>query len=250
MQEFSLANQTILITGASSGIGRAVAEACANAGASVVLIARDTERLNQVKRSLTGKGHVAYSLDLSKVDFIASEIETILRELPPINGLVHAAGITATHPFKYAKPDHFQQLFTINVQAALELTRVCTKSFAAKPMSIVFISSVMALVGEKAKAGYSMSKGALLAASRSLALELAAKNIRVNCVSPGVVETPMTKNATYHQNPQAHQAILDKHPLGLGQPKDVASAVHFLLANASSWITGANLVVDGGYTAR
>lgn len=249
LNQFSLANKHILITGASSGIGRACALLCSQAGATLLIVGRNEARLQNTLVELQGQGHSKLVLDLTNSAVTTQLITDCLAQKGPVHGLINAAGITATHPFKYAKPAHFEELFQSNVASALNLTRLCTKKPPVEGMSVVFLTSVMAMVGEKAKSAYSMSKGALLAASRSLALELASKNVRINCISPGVVQTPMTANATYNKSEANRQKMLDKHPLGLGKPEDVANACLFLLSDASRWITGSNLVVDGGYTA-
>jgi len=116
--------------------------------------------------------------------------------------------------------------------------------------SIIFISSVMGVVGENGKTMYSMTKGALISAVKSLSIELATRKIRINAISPGVVETPMSKNAIYSRNEESLDKIKSLHPLGLGQPEDVANACVFLLSDASKWITGTNMLVDGGYLAK
>ncbi|MFM2360121.1 MAG: hypothetical protein RLY16_2114, partial [Bacteroidota bacterium] len=148
--------------------------------------------------------------------------------------------------------DKMQHFYNVNVVAALHLTQQLLKPSRANAagMSIVFLTSVMATSGESAKTLYSMTKGALLAAARSLAIELAPKQIRVNCIAPGVVVTPMTENAYYSQNPALKERVASLHPLGLGKPEDVANACLFLLSDGARWITGTQLMVDGGYTAR
>src|SRR5699024_11904858 len=116
--------------------------------------------------------------------------------------------------------------------------------------SMVFLPSVMGRVGQAGKAIYSLKKAAVLGVSRSMAVELASKGVRINCISPGVVESPMSKSAVYSRNEEARSRIESMHPLGLGKPEDVAHAARYLLSEASNWVTGTNLFVDGGYTAR
>jgi len=134
----------------------------------------------------------------------------------------------------------------------MNLTRLTVKqsNISGEYASIIFISSVMGMAGETGKSLYSMTKGALIAGVRSLAIELAPRNIRVNCISPGVVESPMSKNAVYSRNEDALNKIKAFHPLGLGQPEDVANACIYLLSDAAKWVTGTNLIVDGGYLTR
>lgn len=248
---FSLKGKTILITGASSGIGRACAEQCSKAGAVILAFGRDEERLAETINSLDGEGK-AFSVDLTNTD----EVDKVMRELEDegvkIDGVIHSAGISTTLPLRMITPDKIQPLFEVNVSSAIYLSKWVTrkKMVPENGSSIVFLSSVMGSVGEAGKTMYSITKGAVLAASRSMAVELASKKIRVNCISPGVVETPMTDGAVYSRNEEARKKIEDLHPLGLGKPEDVANAAIYLLSDASGWVTGTNLFVDGGYTAR
>lgn len=241
----------MLVTGASSGIGRSCAQLFSESGAQVILLGRNEDRLKETHRSLKGDGHNFYSVDLTNFDAVEQFVDQLKQSYPTIHGLVNAAGITLTYPFKLVKPDKLEHYFKTNVYSVFHLTRLITKSFTSDAgMSVVFISSVMASVGEKAKSVYSMTKGALLSGSRSLALELSEKNIRVNCVSPGVVDTPMTENAAYRKSEEAFNEIKKKHPLGTLDPQDIAYACHFLLSDASRHITGIDLKVDSGYTAQ
>jgi NAD(P)-dependent dehydrogenase (short-subunit alcohol dehydrogenase family) len=145
--------------------------------------------------------------------------------------------------------EHF---FKINVIGSVNLTKQVVRfsNFSENGGSIIFISSVMGVTGEIGKTLYSMTKGAIVPMVKSMALELAPKNIRVNAVSPGVVVTPMSKSAVYSKNDEALDKIKNLHPLGLGRPEDIANACAFLLSDAARWITGINLIVDGGYLAR
>jgi len=192
------------------------------------------------------------SLDLTQFEEVAVAIKTALESFGVVDAVVHAAGISTTLPFRSCSVTKMNEFFQVNVVAALHLTQLLLKPgcFNDRGGSIVFLTSVMSQVGESAKVLYSMSKGALLAASRSMAIELAPKKIRVNCIAPGVVDTPMTQKAYYSQSPELKERITGLHPLGLGVPEDVANACIFLLSDASRWITGTQLMVDGGYTAR
>ncbi len=248
---FSLKGKTILITGASSGIGRACALECSKAGAFILAFGRDEDRLAESISSLEGEGK-AFSVELTNTD----EVDEVMKELEnngvKIDGVIHSAGISTTLPLRMITPDKIQPLFDVNVSSAIYLSKWVTrkKMVPENGSSIVFLSSVMGSVGEAGKTIYSITKGAVLAASRSMAVELASKSIRVNCISPGVVESPMSENAVYSRNESARKKIADLHPLGLGKPEDVANAAIYLLSDASGWVTGTNLFVDGGYTAR
>jgi NAD(P)-dependent dehydrogenase (short-subunit alcohol dehydrogenase family) len=250
---FSLSGKRIVVTGASSGIGRACALACNAMGAQLILVGRNQDELQKTMEQATDPSACRLlSVDLTQFDAVTTAFSTLLKETGPIDGLIHAAGISTTLPFRNVNPEKLQHFFTVNVAAALHLTQVLLKPghFNSGGGSVVYLTSVMSQVGESAKLLYSMSKGALLAASRSLAVELAPKKIRVNCVAPGVVDTPMSQQAYYSKDPELKARITSLHPLGLGNPEDVAGACVYLLSDAARWITGTQLMVDGGYTAR
>lgn len=247
---FSLENKTILITGASSGIGQQTAILCSQMGARVAIIGRNEERLNETICKMEGEGHVLVPFDLTDTENIKSMVIGIVSKLGPIDGLVCCAGISGILPLKLMDVERQEQYFRTNVFATIELTRqvLGVKNVNKEGASVIFFSSVMGVVGENAKSLYSMTKGALISASRSLAVEYAKKKIRVNCISPGVVVTPINANQPYIVEP-AKRAILEtKHPLGLGNTSDVANACVYLLSDASRWMTGQNIVIDGGYT--
>ncbi len=250
---FSLQNKTILITGASSGIGRACAIMCSQMGATVIGFGRDNIRLGETQAMLHGpEKHLMVSVDLVDHNALEEAMQDVVESKGKIHGLINCAGITATLPLRMMKPAKMDEYYQTNVLAAINLARLITKPahIATEGASLVFVTSVMATVGESGKSMYAMTKGAILAASRSLAIELAQKNIRVNCVSPGVVETPMSAASPYSKTPESLDHILSLHPLGLGKPYDVAAACIYLLSDAARWVTGTNLIVDGGYTAR
>jgi len=248
---FNLSGKNIVITGASSGIGRQCAITANALGAFVILIGRSQERLNETARLLVNTDYIIFATDITAYKETESGLEDLLKDLK-IDGIIHAAGISTTLPLRNITPEKLQPFFETNVFAAINITKLLTKVKFANPqgMSIVFIASVMGIVGELGKTTYSLTKGALVAGAKSLALELASKKIRVNCVLPGVVETPMSANAVYAQDTEAYNKIKSYHPLGLGNPEDVANACAFLLSDGARWITGTNIVVDGGYTAR
>jgi len=252
-----LTGRAILVTGASSGIGRACAIDAARQGATVALVGRDAARLEEARAACAAAGggtvsHCAVSLDLCDHPRLPDALDTIVTRLGPLAGLVHAAGVSLTLPLATTTPADLDRLLAINVTAALHLTSLAVKRqhWVAEGGSIVFIASVMGIVGEAGKAAYACSKGAILAGARSLAVELAPRHIRVNAISPGVVQTPLLARAAYARSPESLAAVTDRHLLGLGEPTDVAHAATFLLSDKARWITGTNLVVDGGYTSR
>lgn len=251
---FSLEGQTVLITGASSGIGQACAVACSQAGARVLACGRNEARLQGTLAQLDKQhlNHRALLMELTHPEEVDAIMGGLQDEGVNINGFVHCAGVSTTLPLRNFKPEHMQQMFNTNVTAALYLAKWVTKKkfVPESEQSIVLMSSVMGNLGESGKCMYSATKGALQAVARSLAVELASKKIRVNTISPGVVETPMSQNAVYSRNEEARKAIEEMHPLGLGRPDDVAAGVLFLISPASRWVTGVNLVVDGGYSSK
>lgn len=250
---FSLDDKLILVTGASSGIGRQCAIACDFMGANVVLFGRDLVRLNETLHMMKNqRKHLVCPIDLLEFDKVSDKVMEVVETKGKINGLINCAGISTTLPLNAITSDKMQLFFQTNVFAGINLAKhvVRPSNFSEDGGSIVFISSVMGVTGEAGKALYSMTKSALIGAVKSLSIELARRKIRFNTISPGVVDTPMSKNATYSRNEESINKIIKLHPLGLGRPEDVANACIFLLSNASCWITGTNIVVDGGYLAR
>ncbi len=250
---FNLKAKTIIITGASSGIGRQCAIACSQMDATIVLFGRDYERLKETLGLMDNpEKHIIYSIDLLEYEKVANIVKDIVTPHRKLDGLINCAGISTTLPLNAISPQKMEQFFQTNVIGPLNITKQVVKSsnFNKSGGSIIFISSVMGVAGENGKILYSMTKGALISAAKSMSIELAPRNIRINCISPGVVESPMSKNAIYSRNEEALNKIKNLHPLGLGKTEDVANACVYLLSDASKWITGSNLVVDGGYLAK
>jgi len=248
----SLVGRRIVVTGASSGIGRATAVALSQLGASVIAVGRNPERLNQTMITMQPGGHSSYLLDLAEnIDALPGVVSEWARNHGPFNGLVHCAGIEMTLPVRQMDAVSLDKIMRVNTGAALMLVKgMCQKGNYDRPCSVVMISSVAALTGQAAHSAYSASKGALSAMSRSLAMELARKHIRVNTVCPGQVATEMDETVRAKLGSEKYESIIAAHPLGLGRPIDVAGAIAFLLSDASAWITGTDLIVDGGFTAQ
>ncbi|MBP7173656.1 MAG: SDR family oxidoreductase [Cloacibacterium sp.] len=248
LSSFSLHQKTILITGASSGIGKTCAIECSKAGAQVILVGRNTQRLIETQIECKGETYTV-AKDISSCE----ELEELLMEInhiKKIDGIIHSAGKEVTLPFKKSKKTYFQDIFDINVFSGFELTRLLLSNKKIEgAASIVFISSAAALVGEPGKVIYSASKGALLSGAKSLAMELSKQRIRVNTITPAIVNTPLVENMFENIGEEATEFIKNKHPFGLGDSKDVAMSCIFLLSDASKWITGTNIVLDGGYTS-
>lgn len=253
LSAFSLKGKVILVTGASSGIGRACALMIAEAGADVILMARNLERLEEVVKLLPSATRFqVISADLSSTSLPEESLKVAVSVLGKIDGLIHAAGISNTLPLRLIDSEKLSLFYQTNITAAVLLTKWISKpsNHGDNGCSVIWLSSVMGIVGESGKSMYSISKGALIAGAKSLAIELASKKIRVNCISPGVVVTPMTDSAVYSQSTESRERVTSLHPLGLGNVNDIAYACIFLVSDASRWITGTNLVIDGGYTAK
>lgn len=251
---FALTGHTVLVTGASRGIGRACAEMAAESGARVVLTSRQFEDLNAVCESLSGEGHCVFPRDLSQdidsiSDWLKNEVVPVSGKL---SGIVHAAGMAQTIPIRALRSGMTTKLFDTNMHAALALARgMRNPRVHAATASLVLVSSTLAFRGRVGLSSYAASKAALVGMGRTLAIELAPDGIRVNCVLPGWVDTAMTAEdaGIAHSGEDTMENIRSRHLLGFGDPKDVSGAVVFLLSSLSSWITGTEIVVDGGFSA-
>lgn len=250
---FSLEGKTIVVTGASSGIGRQCAIDCAKMGAKVVAIARNQERLDETLSMLQGEGHRSYSFDFSNIEGIADLVSTIVSDCGRIGGMIYAAGIEKTLPFKLLKPEDYSTIFNVNTLGAIEMARQVTniKNFSNQVGGgILFIASITATIARVGTAAYSASKGALISSAHVLAAELAKRKIRVNCISPGTVLTPLMQNYLSTLSEEEYNKRIGGFPLGLGEPSDVSLVCVYLLSDASRWVTGQNLIIDGGFTMQ
>jgi NAD(P)-dependent dehydrogenase (short-subunit alcohol dehydrogenase family) len=243
----------ILVTGASSGIGRRTALMLHALGASLSVVDRDEAGLASLDAELcAGNGVARQVADLSDIAGIEELVSRCVAAGGKLHGVVHCAGIQEIMPVRTLQIDGWRRIFAVNTEAALMLGKCLSskKVYAGHHGSIVFISSVMGMVGSAGAVAYSMSKAALDGMARSLSLELAPRGIRVNCIAPGFVRTPLFEQTERLWDEATRKAVEDLHPLGFGEAEDVAHAVAFLVADTGRWITGSTLVVDGGYLAR
>ena len=246
-----MVDRRVLVTGASSGIGRETAILLSQLGARVMLVSRNQSGLEETKSLLAGSGHRVEPYDLRSLDDIPCWMKRMSHEFGTLSGLVHCAGLQMTLPVRQVTAAKVTKVMEINVMAAVMLAKgIRQRGVFAPPGSIVFLSSVMGLVGSAGRSVYSSTKSALIGLTKSLAVELAHEGMRVNCVAPAFVATAMFQELKDHLTDEQFAKIESAHPLGIGTVRDVANAVAFLLADTGRWITGTTLVVDGGYTAQ
>jgi NAD(P)-dependent dehydrogenase (short-subunit alcohol dehydrogenase family) len=243
----------ILVTGASSGIGRAVAVSLSNVGASVVLTGRDEDKLSSTAAKLGGGGHSVYPFDLSRGDEIPGFLKKIALDQGSLDGIFHAAGTASVRAITSVNPSLVDKIFSSSIKGALLLSRgFCREGVFNQRAncSLVFMSSVAAARGQTGLSVYSASKGAVDSMVRSLAVEFAERRIRVNSLTAGAVRSEMHDKLVENLPSESLQAYEARHLLGFGSVEDVSRAALFLLSDLSGWVTGTNLVVDGGYTCR
>ena len=238
---FSLAGKTILVTGASSGIGRGIAIACAGMGAQVVLTARNTTRLQETLSALEGEGHCIIPADLTDV----AQRTKLVEQLPMLQGVVHCAGVGSRVPCKMLTQDDLDYVMKPNAEAPMLLqAELLSEKKVAKQASIVFVASAAATMPAVGNAVYSASKAAIIAYAKCLAQELAPRMVRVNCISPTMVWTDL---ATSTLSMEQLKEVEKKYPLGsLGTPEDIAYLAVYMLSSSSNWMTGSNVEITGG----
>lgn len=245
---FSLEGKTVLITGASSGIGRGIAIECSKMGAKVVINGRNKERLQKTFDQLEGTGHIQIVADLS----IQEDIERLATEVPELNGFVNSAGIPKICPVKRIDRHTLEEIMNVNAFGPILLiSQLLRQKKLQKKSSIVLIASIsgvcMANTGE---GPYAATKAALAGYTKTAAFELAAQGTRVNTICPGLVPTEiLTLSNEMFSEDQLKETMYGRYPLRrVGTPEDIANGAIYLLSDASSWVTGINLVIDGGYT--
>lgn len=242
--------QSLVISGGSTGIGLATAQRVAAEGARVAVLARDAARLDAAVAGLPGTGHLALACDVTIEEAVAGALKTVKESWGTVHGGVMCAGAHSVRPLAVAKAANFEEMFRLNVLSAVNVLRPLSRMMPAGAGSLVVVSSVAGLRGAPGASAYATAKGALLTLVRSLAHELAPRGTRINAVVPGVVATAMTEQFLGTLPPSQKESVVKSHPLGLGQPDDVAAAIAFLLSSDARWITGSELVIDGGLSAH
>lgn len=239
---FTLKGKTILITGASSGIGRATAIECSKMGATCIITGRNEERLNETLSHMEGEGHQIIIADMVN----ENDIDAMVAQLPILDGLVNNAGISHTKPIGFIKSDELERIFSTNTFAPIILTKTLLKKKKINNgASVVFVSSAASINPDVANSIYGATKAAISSFSRSCAKELANKQVRSNSIHPGMIETELVQNLVF-SNEELEQ---DKERYLLkryGKPEEVAWSIIYLLSDASVWVTGTEFVIDGG----
>jgi NAD(P)-dependent dehydrogenase (short-subunit alcohol dehydrogenase family) len=232
-----------IVTGGASGIGAATARLLAAEGASVAILDCN---LPHVEQDVDGKT-AAWPCDVSDSGQVKDAIERAVRRFGEPHILFNNAGIAIRRTVADSEPEDWDRVMEINVRGAFLCSKFCLPHFGSGA-SIIHSASVTGITGVRGRAAYSAAKGALTALTRNMAVDYAGRGIRVNCVCPGFVRTPLIRARL--EDSKRTERLIGMHPLGrLGEPEDVANAVLFLASNDSAWITGTSLVVDGGFSA-
>lgn len=239
---FSLEGKSVLVTGASSGIGRGIAITCSRMGAHVIITGRNMARLQETFNELSGEGHKMFGCELTNSD----ELNLFVANLPLLNGVVHCAGIGQRIPCKQLCVDDVNKVMDVNFKAPVMLqAELLKQKKIAKGSSVVFVASIASWSPSIGNSVYSASKGAIISFANCLALELAPRNIRVNSISPAMVWTDLVlADGTDEEKLKEDEA---KYPLRrYGTPEDIANLAVYMLSDASCWMTGSNVKISGG----
>ncbi|MEO6883137.1 MAG: SDR family oxidoreductase [Bacteroidia bacterium] len=244
MTPFHLFKKKIFVTGASSGIGRQIAISITEMGGSVIISGRNLERLEETKKMLKGNDNVIISADLLR----ENDIENLTEKIAPVDGIVNCAGVVKPFPIKFITQEKIDETFQLNYKSqVLLISQLMRKKKINKNAAIVFLSSVSAEHPHRGGSLYAGSKAAIEAFSKVCALEFYSQGIRSNCLVPAMVKTPMYDSAEKDASKETMDEHINKYPLGVGDPKDVANAAVFLLSEASRWMTGTTIILDGGF---
>lgn len=243
---YSLKGKTLLVTGASSGIGRATSVICSKLGAIVIVVGRNEERLKETLSLLEGEGHFYFVCDLQDIE----QIDNMVQQLPEIQGLVNNAGTSVISPIQFIKEETFKDLLQVDTVAPIILLqKLLKKKRLKKGASVVFTSS-MAAMGDVAPGNsmYVACKGAISTFVQCAALELSSKGIRVNAVCPAMIDTPLAHEGITEEQ---FEEFRKRYPLGtIGEPEDIGYGIAYLLSNAAKWVTGTNMIIDGGVSVK
>ncbi len=243
---FSLEGKTILVTGASSGLGKGIAIDCSKMGANVYITARNEERLKETLALMDGVENRHIIADMST----EKDIDLIVDSLPIVDGVVLCAGIIKTMPVKNITDSAVQEIFDVNIMSNIKLlSRLLKKKKLSRGASVVFISSVSTFNVKVGNSLYSGTKGAVNSFAKAMALEVAKQNMRVNCIQPGFVPSKILDNSGIESDDILNW-YKERHPLGFGTPSDIANGCIYLLSDASRWVTGSIFTIDGGYTLQ
>ncbi len=243
---FSLEGKTILVTGASSGIGRGICTDSSKMGAIVHLLARNEQRLNETLQQMEGVGHQLHQVDICNKEGVIELIDS----LPPLDGVVLCAGIIKTMPVKNISEDALEEIFNTNIMADIRMvSRMLKKKKLKKGASVVFISSVSTFNVKVGNSLYSATKGAVNSFAKAMALEVSKQGMRVNCIQPGFVPSSILSSGAIEEDAFL-KFYAERHPLGFGTPSDIANGCIYLLSDASRWVTGSIFTLDGGYTLQ
>lgn len=239
-----LKGQVALVTGGSRGIGLAIAQGLAEGGATVAVVARDADRAQAAAAGLPGEGHRGYSADVAKSASVDALVKQVEEELGSIDILVNNAGVTRDNVLMRLKDEDWDAVVDTNLRGAFNTIRAASRGMMKRRAGrIVNITSVVGITGNKGQSNYAASKAGLIGLTKSVARELASRNILVNALAPGYIETDMTADLPE----AARESLVGSIALGrLGQPSDIAGVVRFLAGPAAAYMTGQVLVVDGG----
>ena len=244
-------NKRVLITGASTGIGRACALLLSQLGAKLVLNGRNETALQETLSLLSGSGHITAPFDMFNTDELCDWVKSLTKNHGYLDCFVHCAGVQITKPIRLFNQAFFDETMHVNLASAMAIAQgFRMKRDRSKQGSIVFVSSIAGLIGQTGNTVYGASKAGLMSLTRGLSMEFLRDNIRVNCVAPALVATDMATRTQQSMTDAQYQHMLNQHPMGVGEPSDVANAVAFLLSDAAKWINSVTLPVEGGYLAN
>ena len=244
MSSRELEGKVAIVTGGSRGIGRAIADALAEGGARVAVVARNGERASAAAEELSGEGHAGFACDVADSAAVTATLEAVEQRVGPVDILVNNAGITRDNLLMRMKDEEFDEVIAANLKGAFNFTRAVTRGMMKRrDGAILNISSVVGIMGNAGQANYAASKAGLIGMTKSVARELASRGVRCNAIAPGFITTDMTTELGEKQI----EELTGRIPLGsLGAPADVAGAARFLVGPGARYITGQVLAVDGG----